>query len=117
MRHSETSEGPGSAALAFDPRGTLAAQGECVRWLRYLSIPLLLLASCVVSPQPSPLTNFTTDDAALRDALSQIVERGRVPQDGQQLAESFRCPPPRRVLVVEFNLAHDRSVVPLCIRR
>lgn len=50
-----------------------------MRWLRYISIPLLGLASCVVSPQPSP-PNITVDEDRIDtdSSTSDMVDGPRI---------------------------------------
>jgi hypothetical protein len=46
-------------------------------------------AIALLTPQPSKLTNFTSDDQSLVGALERIVERGRVQRDETQLIEAI----------------------------
>src|SRR5690349_13979788 len=91
----------GSSALSANRCGTLAAVGDRVRWLRYLSVPLLMLASCIVSPQPSP-PNITVDDGLI-DSDSQATDM----TDGPRIIGAAGTVDPAAGVVVVTNLDED----------
>jgi hypothetical protein len=42
----------------------------------------------MLNPQPFRLVDYTTDPAALLAAVNKLIQRGRIQQDGQQVAEA-----------------------------
>ena len=87
IRAVEPASAPIHVMLLVDDAGTGAFQGAVAQFLQTL-LGHGEFAIRALNPQPSRLTDFTADPAALRTGLNGIGARGKVTSVGEQIIEA-----------------------------
>jgi len=98
---------PMQVAILIDDAGIGAFQSAAAQFLQVAQRHGVFAIS-VLNPQPAKLVNYTADGEALKTALGQLGQRGRVQPDGEQIIDAVsdaakelqRLKAPRPVILV-----------------